>query len=43
MSSPAIRITGNQLPVYFQGHHRSVFLTAFGRKPQPVEPASRPA
>jgi hypothetical protein len=31
MTNPTIRSTGNQHPVYFQGHHRSVFLDALGR------------
>lgn len=42
MSQPATRITGSRLPAYFNGHHRSVYLSAFGRTPEPVELVSRP-
>lgn len=40
--TPTVRVTGNQLPVYFQGRHRSVYLKAFGQIPQPsVRPLRR--
>lgn len=45
MSQPTVRITGSRLPAYFNGHHRSAYLGAFGRPPEPVQvvpPRARP-
>lgn len=37
MSQPTVRITGSRLPAYFNGHHRSAYLSAFGRSPELLE------
>ena len=43
-TNQTVRVTGNQLPAYFLGRHRSVYIQAYARKaqPEPSRPAPQP-